>query len=204
MVKFETIQQDLKKKRLFIFDFDETLVNLNIKWDQTKSHLTQMVKERFGKDINFTPILEQLEFLKTQISSTDYLSIDKFLIQDELNALRHYSTIQNVGFSLLKNIYIHIINPSKSSRFIAILSNNYTETLKEGTKRYGIDQYISYYLGRDKVTKIKPNIEGLKNIHDQFPNIPKKEIVYFGDSAVYDKITAETYGIDFYLIRKGS
>ncbi|MHA1110998.1 MAG: HAD hydrolase-like protein [Promethearchaeota archaeon] len=201
MVKFSDISENLRNKRLFIFDFDETVVNLNLKWDELKENLSALVKERFNIKMTFTPIIEKLEELKSKISQDEFIPILNSLIQGEIHALKEYSTIQPVGFTLLTEIYKNYVENSKENCHIALLSNNYTETITLGAKQYGFDSYISYYVGRDMVKKIKPDVEGLKKIHENFSNIQKSEIIYFGDSAKYDKMVAESYGIDFYLIK---
>jgi FMN phosphatase YigB (HAD superfamily) len=201
MVKFNDISENLRKKRLFIFDFDETIVNLNLRWHELKNSLSVIVKEKFNIEMTFSPILEKLEYLESQITQEQFIPILKYLKQGEIHALKEYSTIQTVGFAILKEIYINIVKKSKDTCFIALLSNNYTETITLGAKQYGFDSYISFYVGRDMVKKIKPDVEGLQKIHDQFPFVQKSEIIYFGDSTEYDKMVAESYGIDFYLIK---
>ena len=200
MVKFEEISNKLRNKRLFIFDFDETIINLNLDWKKLKKELSQITKERFGIEMTFTPILEKLEFLKTQISDDDFNPILNHLKQGEIIALKEYSTKQTVGFALLEEIFKQIVKNDQGNRYIAILSNNYTDTITLGAEQYGISSIISYYIGRDLVKRIKPDIEGIKKIHEQFPGVQKSEIVYFGDSARYDKALAKSYGIDFYQI----
>ncbi|MBN2156511.1 MAG: HAD hydrolase-like protein [Candidatus Lokiarchaeota archaeon] len=201
MVNFEDIVDKLRCKRLFIFDFDETLINLNVDWEQLKKELSKLVKERFGITMNFTPIMEKLEYLKNQITEEEYSSIMNQLKQGEINALQTKSTIQPVGLELLKEIHSNLIQKSQESRYITILSNNYTDTIRMGAKKYGIDRFIASYVGRDMVTKIKPEIEGIEKIHKQFPDVKKSEIVYFGDSEKYDKMVALAYGVDFFLIK---
>jgi FMN phosphatase YigB (HAD superfamily) len=201
MVKFSDISDNLRHKRLFVFDFDETIVNLNLKWEELKENLSKLVKKRFNIDMTFTPILEKLQYLKSQLNQEQFTPVLNYLKQGEIHALKEFSTIQTVGYTLLKEIYTNIIQYSITTCYIALLSNNYTETITLGAKQYGIDSCISYYVGRDMVQNIKPDIEGIKKIHDQFSDIEKSEIVYFGDSPRYDRMVAESYGIDFYLIR---
>jgi phosphoglycolate phosphatase-like HAD superfamily hydrolase len=200
MITFPDISDELRKKRLFIFDFDETLVNLSLDWAQLKHDLTATVKEQFGIEMTFTPIMEKLEFLKTQIGDKQYLLILNIIKNGEIFAINHNSTIQPIGYNLLRQIRKHLIEKSPINRYIAILSNNFTETIKKGAKKYGFAQYISCYMGRDLVEKIKPHPEGINKIHEEFPSIKKSEIVYFGDSAKYDRIVAEAYGVTFFLI----
>jgi len=199
-VKFEDISEKLRDKRLFIFDFDETIVNLNVKWEELKKELQALVLERFNLEITFTPILEKLEFLKSKITVQEFAPILEHLKHGEISALKHYSTKQPVGFALLGAIQKKFLQTSSNQKFIALLSNNYTDTITLGAKQYGIDSYISYYVGRDMVKNIKPDVEGIRKIHDHFPSVQKSEIVYFGDSARYDKELAQNYGIDFFLI----
>ena len=120
--------------------------------------------------MTFTPILEKLEYLKSKISQEEFTPILNYLKQGEIHALKEYSTVQTVGFTLLKEIYENMVEKSESACYIALLSNNYTETIILGAKQYGIDSYISYYVGRDMVQNIKPDVEGIKKIHDQFPH----------------------------------
>ncbi len=201
MVTFSDISKNLRSKRLFIFDFDETVVNLNLNWQELKESLSTIVKERFAIEMTFTPILEKLEYLKSKVTQEEFTPILSYLLQGEIHALQEYSTIQTVGFTLLTEIYENIVKKSEGKCHIALLSNNFTKTITLGAKQYGIDPYISYYVGRDMVKKIKPDVEGIKKIHEQFSYIKKSEIVYFGDSAKYDKIVAASYGIEFYLIK---
>ena len=199
MVKFEDISEKLREKRLFVFDFDETIVNLNVNWKDLKEELRLLVLERFGLDMTFSPILEKLEYLKTKITEQDFQPILEYLKQGEISALKENSTKQTVGFTLLENIYKSIVQ-TRDDRYIALLSNNYTDTITLGAKQYGIDFFISCFVGRDMVKNIKPDVEGIKFIHEQFPSVNKSEIVYFGDNVKYDKLLAEIYGIDFFLI----
>jgi phosphoglycolate phosphatase-like HAD superfamily hydrolase len=200
MIRFPDISDELSNKRLFIFDFDETLVNLNLDWTQLKKELSITVKERFDIDMSFTPIMEKMEFLRTKIDDGQFLLISNLVKQWELSALQHNSTIQPVGYSLLKHIHQNLIENSKIKRYIAILSNNFTDVIKKGAEQYNFAQYVSCYVGRDLVEKIKPHPEGINKIHNQFPSIRKTEIVYFGDSSIYDRKVAESYGITFFLI----
>lgn len=200
MVTFAEISDEIRSKRLFIFDFDETVVNLNVDWEQLKQALSKMVEDRFGITITFTPILEKLQYLKSQIHQEEFLPILEYLKLGELKALEQLSTLHLVGFTLLQEIHNKLIHNSQEERYIALLSNNYTDTIIAGAKQYGFDKYITSYVGRDLVSKIKPDPEGIMKIHKRFPTISKSQIVYFGDSPIYDKLLAQNYGIDFFLI----
>jgi FMN phosphatase YigB (HAD superfamily) len=151
--------------------------------------------------MTFTPILENLQYLKTQLSEEQVLPILNQLKNGELYALNHYSTLQPIGYALFQQIVSYFVKNSQNERFIALLSNNFTDTIKAGAELYNFAQYVSFFVGRDMVKKIKPDPEGIKKIHEHFPNIQKSEIIYFGDSEKYDKMVAESYGVTFYLIR---
>lgn len=159
-----------KNLKVIIFDFDGTLHDLKIDWQQARTVLG--IKDSLEK------IGEAIERLKEQgdlkpISSLDALeaqSLENDILQDEIKKTLH---------KLQERYKIAIYSRNSSSAITAFITKN------------GVQP--DYVIGREEVKKLKPHPEGLQRILSHFNASPSQALLV-GDTW-HDLFVAHEVGI---------
>jgi len=167
-----------------IYDFDGTIVHLEVNWGVIKLAL----KDVFG--ISFHPLwktIDELE-LKEQKQALDLIS------RYELEAIKenHY-TVNELGMSTLK-LCIQKDKP------LSIFSTNSLFGITEVLNNLNIFQFFSIIIGCESVSKHKPDPEGIKKIIYEFSLNPS-EILFIGDTEK-DAIASKISKVNFLMIHK--
>ena len=167
----------LDKYKYIIFDFDGTIVKLNIDWVGLKNELNKV----FG--IDFTPLNQALEKLDKESREIAFKIIEKYE--------------SHATYEVNEKLIRYIISNNKN---YAILSDNMTSTIITILNKLNIKNKFRVIIGRDKVKKYKPNIEGMIKILNYFKVDNLKEVIYVGDSKK-DELIARKLSIDFLNIK---
>lgn len=174
-------------KRLVIFDFDGTMVSLDVDYDG----LRQALREYFlghGIDMVFRPLqrtaLEAVKSVGTDkvLSDTDRI-IDGFEME-RINNAKAVDGLHNV----VKNL-------SEQGFRLAILSNNGETVIKEFLNKHGILCYFDFVGTRNNVPEVKPSAKGILMIMERLGFTNSDRVFMVGDS-MYDMISAEEAGVN--------
>ncbi len=184
-----------KDKKVIVLDLDGTIVDLPVDW----AYLKNLLSERFSKIHNqescsFESISECLDALIEKGEMSELEKNFEIIHEHELKEVKNSQIIKETVF-FIKNVEdfgVHI-----DTKF-AICSLNTQDCIKEALEIAGVLDKFDFIVGREDVTRWKPDPEGLIKIKDHY-QVDKKEIVYFGDLPK-DIQTGKNAGIDAYYI----
>lgn len=187
----DKILSSLSRKKYLIFDLDGTIVKLKINW--TGWH--KGVAEIFHRyDRNFVWAGERVDSLtKSYIEkygTTMRNEIIDFMTAYELNNPRGYSINQCLVNYILKN----------ENQENSLLTNNISNTVYPILKDLKLENRFKIIITPDKLTYMKPDIEGISKIIN---NRNISDFAVIGDG-VFDEMVAKAQSIDFIKIEKNS
>lgn len=178
--------EDLKDKECIIFDFDGTIGNIIIDWEDWRKKLYEIIKKY---DSGFTGSFQEVRFSK----ENDYFKkYGKDFRKEVLLRSEDYEQ-ENITDIVANEPIIFLIKSLKNKRLFLWTSNTLV----------GIEKYLFNFGIRDSFEKIitgndimykKPNREGFYLIKEE--KYPLSSYVLIGDS-IHDKNAAENSGIDF-------
>ena len=179
--------------KLAIFDFDDTLIHLDISWaDVKKDVITLSAKKGIKEDP-----AEHLIPMSNRLSLDPDMkkAIDAIFLRYEGKCITSKKyTIFSEMMSLVKDL--------KGKGFLlAIVSGNLTSSIKAILSRAGMTGYFDVICGRDILSKNKPNPDQILFVLDNL-KVSKKEALYAGDS-VFDELTAKAAGVGFVKVAHG-
>lgn len=181
------------KKTHLIFDFDETLLELVLPWEDAikgiKNELIALDKEMYKS--YYEKGVSSLSLLQNQYVSRFGKKALNIIIKNEIE----FETRNLKGVIPNKKLLEFIKNLPSHKLFI--WSSNARPTIEKLLKSYGIFDKFEKIISREDVELLKPEIDGFKLLYDA--KIPKKKYLFIGNSD-FDKLAAEKVGIDFYLI----
>ncbi|MGB3751706.1 MAG: HAD family hydrolase [Arcobacteraceae bacterium] len=186
----------MKNKQLIIFDMDGTLIDSGDVISNTINHvrtnvgLPKMPKELLLTSIN-NPDINPSEFFYGTKNFTKKHSklFEEYYDKNCLTDIVLYDGIKD----LLQNISEYFT--------LSIATNASVEYAQKMTKHLGIDHYIDYFIGADKVSQSKPHPEMLIKT-TQSLNIQIKDAILIGDSNK-DKNAAVACEMDYLLVNWG-
>ena len=171
------LERELNKYRYIILDFDGTIVDLHVNWQELKIELSQT----FG--LNFNVLNEGLRRLSEDERKIAFKIIEKY--ENEAS--------WEVNARLLDYI-------RRNDKNYAIFSDNMTSTIRRILSALSIIDKFDIIIGKDSVKKFKPDEEGLIRIINYFGVRNLGEVIYVGDNEK-DKIVAKKMNIKFLDIR---
>lgn len=180
--------------RLVIFDFDETIVRLHVKWNLVRDAVIREAEAR-GMKADQGLRLVQLGNL---------LSLDKGMkgVIDEIY-LRYENECVSEGDYVVYSDMVALVKELHTRGLkLAIASGNHSLPIEKILSRIGLENHFEIVCGRDKVEHNKPSPDQLLLIIKTL-GVPKEEAVFAGDS-VYDEGAAKSAGIRFIRIEPGS
>ena len=84
----------------------------------------------------------------------------------------------------------------------AVVSTKHTDTLERILARHGLDQMVSFVIGGDRVSRPKPDPEGLTAGLARL-GLTARQALYCGDTVI-DAQTAQAAGTDFCAVLNGT
>ena len=197
-ISFKAIYQILSEKSCFIFDLDNTLINLNTDWIKIKKNLKNFAKKKLNENISFESLVS-LKIIKDNYDEKVLFDFHKIIEKEEHLSVKYNAEKNLNGFRFFDKICSNFIKKTDSSNLLAILSNNFHSTIRLALEKFNIEEKIDIIIGRDDLSNLKPDPEGLNEIFTKIPRLQKSQMVFFGDS-INDKIAAERFLIDFFYI----
>lgn len=173
----------MPQKKLAIFDFDGTLVNLKTDWITLK----QLLNKRHKLDFYGKPFVSVIAQVRSEYPIVYKTRIKPLIVDYELKGLDQVQLIEGVEKLITKYQYT------------AILSNNYRETIKAAIKKLSVPRmFPNYIVGLDDCIQPKPHSDGINKILKKL-RIQQEETVYYGDSQI-DRETGIKAGIETVIL----
>lgn len=187
---------EFPKVKILIFDFDNTLVKLNINWVSVKLNIEHYLESR-GYKIKLTRLGPQLnEILRIISQKKGKRQVNK--IKKDIDAI-----FQNEESKSVKSVIINekiaklLKNLNGKNIKTAILSDNGEKTIKSVVAKNFRNRF-NYIVGRESKTYFKPHPAGLKLIIKK-AHCSKEEVLLIGDSS-YDKELAEKNDVKYFIL----
>ncbi len=178
----------IKHRKVVVFDFDGTVVNLKVKWQELKEYImSRCIKYGLSEAENFS-LNEMLMFLKRR-NLNEYSSM--------LSIVRNYEID---GYKGDKNpVILNIIKSCEGTVKKAIFSGNCRETILSISRKLEVG-YDCVIAREDIIESPKPSPYGLKIIMDIF-RVKPEDMVFIGDSQI-DYLSGLLAGIDTIIWRQ--
>ena len=180
-------------KNLFIFDLDGMLIDSVI----YSIRCFNLLFEYYGlptydNDLSDLDYDDFREFLRNNIDFSDQGVLDKFV--------EIYASVpeDSEAYEGIPEVLESLISQGKT---LAICSNREEENIKDDVRRVFPDIDFKYISGYRKGVPDKPDPYRLNEIVEK-ENIPKDEVIYFGDKDV-DILAAENANIDMVVVKWG-
>lgn len=177
---------------------DNTLINLNTNWKKIKKNLKNFAKKNLKENISFESLVS-LKIIKENYDEKVLFDFHKIIEKEEHLSVKYNAEKNLKGFRLFDKICSNFIKKTENSNLLVILSNNFHSTIHLALEKFKIKEKIDIIIGRDELSNLKPDPEGLNQIFTKIPGLQKSQMVFFGDS-INDKIAAERFFIDFFYI----
>lgn len=182
------------KYKLAIFDFDDTLVHLNIDWEEVKMELIRRAEERGEKvpaKIKKADPMDTANWLCAHRHMQ--LVVDGFRENEKRCVDNNNYVVFPAMIQLLKDL-------KKEGCLIAIASGNTTMTIKEILEKEGV---VSDFIAGQDSTKMNKPYPDILNLILQKLKIKKEESVFVGNSS-FDSRAGKNAGIKTVIIRPNS
>lgn len=181
-------------KKLFIFDFDGVLVDTVLDSVKAFNHvLSEYDKPTYSEDVTNFRHEDFWEFIKLNVYDFKEEFYRRFLEvyeESELENTQAYDGMIDV-----------LTNLKKQDKTLAICSNREEPELHFLCDKFLKEVNFKYISGYRKGVPSKPDPYRLNEIIEKV-NIPKEEVIYFGDRIV-DIEAAKNAGIDMILVTYG-
>ena len=190
----------MKNYRLYLFDFDYTLVNSEsaiLKCFHIALEKTGW-PQRNDEEIRRTIGLPMLDAIKEIIQSQDEGKAHAFLDVYKLEADRYMTA----GTHFFPHTLTTLRALREKNAKIGIISSKTRHRIQEKFDIDGVSELIDRIIGSDDVIAHKPAPEGILKALDYF-QIPKDQVLYTGDSYV-DAGAAQNAGVDFAAVTTGT
>lgn len=178
--------------KLFLFDFDGTLLNSDPMLKVTFEELYKKFKPDFHPDDS-----HYFEFSGPPIKETlkkQFPELDQEMI------LKEFRDLSYINYDLYTEVYPYVFDVLKvlKEKGIAfgMVTNKARKATNKALKLFGLETYLDYVITSDDVDNQKPNPEGIFKAMEHFGITNKKDVLYIGDS-IYDLKTADNSGVDF-------
>ncbi len=188
-------------KKLLIWDFDKTLVDLD--W--------------FGGEpveIFFDRVYQRICAIDERIIDNKQAFFDRLFPYPEIDAIvRRYGsdaakTVKAILFEKERQcmssgtpeqLLLDFISDTHQTYDHAIWSNNHQDTISYYVQKNGIAEHVGVIASYDQVSFAKPHPEGFEMIAKRYPTITQGDMLIIGDSPRSDQVAANAVGVDFFL-----
>jgi len=181
----------MPKYKLVIFDFDDTIGHLTIRWSDVKKDLLEWAgRNGAGMDPNLHIVVISNKLSET--SEGKKIVVETFAKYESLCVRRENYLMFPSMVELMKEV-------KKAGSKMAIATGNNVKTVSDILKKEKLDSLIDLIVGIDSVRLSKPDPETLEIIIKKL-GIEKKDAIFIGNSN-YDVMAGERAAIETLKIR---
>lgn len=178
--------------KLLIFDFDDTLLHLNVDWLSFEKELYSLFKVtgKIESQISSFTLPQKLNYFSKDSSSLK-LSI---LLQQKYESV----CVTSKDYFLLAPM-LDFLSIAKSNGFtIAIVSANLSTTIRSILTDLNLISCVDLIVGRDSCEKTKPDKAPIVFTLKKF-NFKSSDALFIGDS-INDSLASSSAGVSFYCV----
>ncbi len=175
---------------LVIFDFDDTLLHLNVRWPLVREEVVALAR-RDGVKVDPEQHLVPMGNLLAR-NPERKKAIDRIYRKHELNCMesRDYTPFPQM---------LRLVRELKSKgKKLAIASGNHTDSITMILDQLGQGRTFDIVCGRDVVSNNKPDPDQLLLIMEQL-GARKEGTIFIGDSP-NDELAAKSAGVGFFRV----
>jgi HAD superfamily hydrolase (TIGR01549 family) len=177
--------------RLIIFDFDDTLLHMNVRWDAVRTDVVALAR---ADGLVIDP-LQHLVPLGNALSNAPKRkkAIDAIYLKHEAICIdkKNYVVFPKM-LELAKEL-------KNQGRKLAIASGNHTHSINRILSELGETDLFDFVCGRDMVEHNKPAPDQLLRILKEI-GLEKRDVLFVGDS-INDAGAAKAAGIRHFHVR---
>ena len=178
-------------KKYLIFDLDETLIRLEVRWNGVYEMLFDEVKKIDSSLVSHVPVTS-LEFYKLVNKTTVKHGIKAKQMLDQ--AISQFEISNYIGYTLNPSL-MSFIHTHKNTYSFSLWTSNSRGTINDFLQKEQFNHYFENIITLESVMFTKPDTYGFTMIYN--PNNSKRDYVMIGDSN-NDEIAAKNAGIDFF------
>jgi phosphoglycolate phosphatase-like HAD superfamily hydrolase len=176
-----------KNKSQVIFDFDRTLVTLNIDWDYWHKDVSALF-------LRYDNLFDRSKYTDWATAENEFVEKYGNRLRSELINLNHKDEDDHYHGFYKNDLAYDLLLSSKDIADIHIWSSNDLQIVKQVLRELSLTEIVKTITARNDVYFIKPNPEGFSLINKN--NLPKSEFVMIGDTDM-DRQAAINAGIDY-------
>lgn len=173
-------------KKVLIWDFDGTIVNLNIDWQRVKKDLLALCNLNHGN----------LHLEKAFLNEVLYFLINQGKKEQALEIIKKYES--SCRYTIIQRS-VDFIKKYHKKYQMAIFSDNTRDVIINILTEYRILDYFKIIISKEDVDKYKPDTEGFTKIYNFFKINDKTKLLSLGNSKK-DESTAKNFDIEFLKI----
>jgi len=176
--------------KLVIFDFDSTIVKLDVPWERLRGESLELGK---SYDIEIDSSLHMMDVANILSKHPDTREAVQM-------AFRRYESrcIEGKSYDVLPGMPDLIKELKAAGYSLAVASGNCVPTIETILSRLDLIDAFELIYGRESVENNKPAPDQLLRIMEKL-GAEKKDAIFVGDS-IYDELAAKSAGIAFFNI----
>jgi len=182
----------MQQYKLIVFDFDDTLIHLDVDWSEVKNDILKIA----SREKIFADKTKHLIILGNMISKSSAIKNEV----DGVYRKREKAAVDRKGFRPFPHMIALVKELHQKGYRLAIASGNHSSNLRAVLARLGILPLFDVVCGRDMIWNNKPASDQLLFIM-QRAGFDKGETLFVGDSK-YDEESAESAGVGFFQTEK--
>jgi len=181
----------MPKYKLVIFDFDDTIGHLTVKWSEVKRELIEWSGKNGTK---FDP-KEHVIIISNKLSESP--KGKKKVV--EVFSKYEGECVENKSYLMFPSMVMLMKDLQKAGCKIAIATGNNVKTVTDILKNEKLDSLVDLIVGIDSVRLSKPDPETLEIIFEKL-GMNKSDSIFIGNSE-YDVMAGERAGVETIKIR---
>lgn len=158
--------------KLVVFDFDGTIVKLDVDWEQLKKGLHEHFKCYYDFESDFMSLDKGLERVGEELGGDALRGGYKIVENYELEKIENFVPIK-VSLDFIKEL-------KNEGKILGIFSTNTRKVIEQVLVRKEIREYFDIVVGKEDVRRHKPDPEGLILIKNK-ANVKTDEMCFIGN-----------------------
>lgn len=172
--------------KLVMFDFDDTLIHLNVDWDHLRKRVIALARSRgepADENEHVIPLTNSLTRIKEEVDGI-FLEMERECVD-----AKDYVVFPKM---------IELVKELAPRYKLALISGNCNSTLEKALSDAGALDSFDIIMGRDAVLSNKPDPEPLRMAMEEL-SVGKEQALMVGNSFA-DELAAKAAGVAFYKV----